>query len=128
MGPPQLSNIRLVGYALADARASLSVGVLAGRRACPLLDGMVLGEPAVRVITDLMHVVGIDSFDDELPLCGHLQDAITIPVYPEFLDHPDCVFGRRLLGEFAGGCDGQHPRNVRNFPAASIRIRSRQLV
>jgi butyryl-CoA dehydrogenase len=38
-------------------------------------------EAAVRVITDLMRVVGVDSYDHELPLGGLLQDALVLPVF-----------------------------------------------
>jgi butyryl-CoA dehydrogenase len=36
---------------------------------------------AVTVITDLMRVVGIDSYDNELPLGGLLQDALALPIF-----------------------------------------------
>ena len=38
-------------------------------------------ESAVRVITSLMSVVGIDSYDHELPLGGLLQDALVLPLF-----------------------------------------------
>jgi nitroalkane oxidase len=37
-------------------------------------------ETAVRVIADLMRVVGIDSYGHELPLAGLLQDAVVLPL------------------------------------------------
>jgi butyryl-CoA dehydrogenase len=37
-------------------------------------------EAAVRVIADLMRVVGIDSYGHELPLAGLLQDAVALPL------------------------------------------------
>jgi butyryl-CoA dehydrogenase len=37
-------------------------------------------EAAVRVITDLMRVVGVDSYGHELPLAGLLQDAVGLPL------------------------------------------------
>jgi nitroalkane oxidase len=38
-------------------------------------------ETAVRVITDLMRVVGIDSYDHEAPLGRLLQDALALPSF-----------------------------------------------
>jgi nitroalkane oxidase len=38
-------------------------------------------ETAVRVITDLMRVVGIDSYDGAGPLAGLLQDALALPIF-----------------------------------------------
>jgi alkylation response protein AidB-like acyl-CoA dehydrogenase len=36
---------------------------------------------AVRVITDLMRVVGIDSYDHEAPFARLLQDALALPIF-----------------------------------------------
>src|SRR5260370_23251410 len=33
------------------------------------------------VITDLMRVVGVDSYGHELPLAGLLQDAVALPLF-----------------------------------------------
>ena len=38
-------------------------------------------ETAVSVITDLMRVVGIDSYDHEAPLGHLLQDALALPIF-----------------------------------------------
>jgi alkylation response protein AidB-like acyl-CoA dehydrogenase len=38
-------------------------------------------ETAVRVITDLMLVVGVDSCDHEAPLGRLLQDALALPIF-----------------------------------------------
>nr|WP_229187447.1 acyl-CoA dehydrogenase family protein [Bradyrhizobium oropedii] len=38
-------------------------------------------EAAVRVITDLMRVVGIDSYDHEAPFGRLLQDALALPIF-----------------------------------------------
>ena len=38
-------------------------------------------ETAVRVIVDLMRVVGIDSYDHEAPLGRLLQDALALPIF-----------------------------------------------
>ena len=38
-------------------------------------------ETAVRVLTDLMRVVGVESYDHALPLGRLLQDALALPVF-----------------------------------------------
>ena len=38
-------------------------------------------EAAVRVITDLMRVVGVESYDCEGPLARLLQDALALPIF-----------------------------------------------
>ena len=38
-------------------------------------------ETAVRVLTDLMRVVGIESYDHALPLGRLLQDALALPLF-----------------------------------------------
>ena len=38
-------------------------------------------EAAVRVITDLMRVVGVESYGHELPLAGLLQDTVALPLF-----------------------------------------------
>ncbi len=38
-------------------------------------------ETAVRVIAELMKVVGIDSYDHELPLAKLIQDALVLPLF-----------------------------------------------
>ena len=56
----------------------------AGNPAAPELAGhaKIFGsETAVRVITDLMRVVGVDSYDDLDPLNGLLQDALVLPLF-----------------------------------------------
>ncbi len=35
----------------------------------------------MRVITDLMRVVGIDSYDHEAPFARLLQDALALPIF-----------------------------------------------
>ena len=35
----------------------------------------------MRVITDLMRVVGVDSYDHQLPLGHLLQDALALPIF-----------------------------------------------
>ena len=38
-------------------------------------------ETAVRVLTDLMRVVGVESYDHAFPLGRLLQDALALPVF-----------------------------------------------
>ena len=38
-------------------------------------------ETAVRVLTDLMRVVGVESYDHALPLGRLLQDALALPIF-----------------------------------------------
>ncbi len=83
-----------VGYALADAKTAIEATRALSWRACAALDAQAPGafelslqakifgsETAVRVITDLMRVVGIDSYDHQLPLAGLLQDALAYPLF-----------------------------------------------
>jgi hypothetical protein len=45
----------------------------------PMLHAKVFGsETAVRIITDLMRVVGVDSYDHDMPLGGLLVDALVL--------------------------------------------------
>jgi butyryl-CoA dehydrogenase len=83
-----------VGYALADARIALESARLMSWRACHAADTRAAdaveldiyakvhgAETAVRVIAELMRVVGVDSYDHALPLGGLLQDALALPVF-----------------------------------------------
>jgi alkylation response protein AidB-like acyl-CoA dehydrogenase len=83
-----------VGYALADAKMAIESARYLSWRAChavdtrsPAADELAIqakiygSETAVRVITDLMGVVGTDSYDHELPLGRLLQDALALPVF-----------------------------------------------
>jgi butyryl-CoA dehydrogenase len=46
------------------------------------IEAKVFGsETAVRVLTDLMRVVGIESYDQAFPLGRLLQDALALPVF-----------------------------------------------
>jgi nitroalkane oxidase len=100
-----------IGYALADARIALESARLMSWRACHAADTRASdageldicakthgAETAVRVITDLMRLVGVDSYDHELPLGRLLQDALALPVFGggnrrrqlhALLKHPD---------------------------------------
>lgn len=83
-----------VGYALADAKTSIEAARYLSWKACHAIDTSAPGafelslqakifgsETAVRVITDLMRVVGIESYDHQVPLAGLLQDAMAYPLF-----------------------------------------------
>jgi nitroalkane oxidase len=83
-----------VGYALADAKIAIEAVRYLSWRACHAFDmqsraadelaiqAKIYGsETAVRVIVDLMRVVGIDSYDDEAPLGRLLRDALALPIF-----------------------------------------------
>ena len=83
-----------VGYALADAKTTIEAARYLSWRACHALDMQAPGadelaieakifgsEAAVRVITDLMRVVGIDSYDHAAPFGRLLQDALALPIF-----------------------------------------------
>lgn len=83
-----------VGYALADAKAAIGAVRALSWRALHALDTSAPGalelalhakifgsETAVRVITDLMRVVGITSYDHACPLGSILQDALVLPIF-----------------------------------------------
>jgi nitroalkane oxidase len=83
-----------VGYALADAKTTIEAARYLSWRACHALDtqspaagelaveAKIFGsEAAVRVITDLMRVVGIDSYDHEAPFASLLRDALALPIF-----------------------------------------------
>jgi nitroalkane oxidase len=83
-----------VGYALVDAKTTIESARYLSWRACHAVDSQspasdelaiqakIYGsEAAVRVITDLMRVVGVDSYDHEIPLGRLLQDALALPIF-----------------------------------------------
>jgi alkylation response protein AidB-like acyl-CoA dehydrogenase len=83
-----------VGYALADAKTAIEVTRCFCWRACQAVDVQSPGaqelaieakihgsETAVRVLTDLMRVVGVESYDHALPLGRLLQDALALPLF-----------------------------------------------
>jgi len=83
-----------VGYALADAKMAIEAVRSLSLRAAQAFDKHLPGalelalhakvfgsETAVRVISDLMRVVGIDSYDRTLPLGGLLADALVLPLF-----------------------------------------------
>ncbi|MGY3549967.1 alkylation response protein AidB-like acyl-CoA dehydrogenase [Bradyrhizobium sp. USDA 4472] len=83
-----------VGYALADAKTTIEAARYLSWRACHAVDTQSPGadelaieakifgsEAAVRVITDLMRVVGVDSYDHDAPFARLLQDALALPIF-----------------------------------------------
>ena len=83
-----------VGYALADAKTAIEATRCFCWRACQAVDlqspsaqelaieAKIHGsETAVRVLTDLTRVVGIESYDHALPLGRLLQDALALPLF-----------------------------------------------
>jgi butyryl-CoA dehydrogenase len=83
-----------VGYALADAKMAIEAVRSLSLRAAHAVDTQAPGalelalhakvfgsETAVRVISDLTRVVGIDSYDRTLPLGGLLADALVLPLF-----------------------------------------------
>jgi nitroalkane oxidase len=83
-----------VGYALADAKTSMESARYLSWRACHALDAQSPGadelavqakiygsETAVRVITELMRIVGIESYDHETPFGRLLRDALALPIF-----------------------------------------------
>ncbi|QEY63091.1 acyl-CoA dehydrogenase family protein [Metapseudomonas lalkuanensis] len=94
-GEATIINHQAVGYALVDAKAAIEAVRSLSYRACFALDqqdpeafelalhAKVFGsETAVRVITELMRVVGIESYDHlSSPLAGLLQDALAFPLF-----------------------------------------------
>jgi nitroalkane oxidase len=83
-----------VGYALADAKMAIEATRSLCWRACQAVDlqspaaeelaieAKVYGsETAVRVLTNLMRVVGVESYDHALPLGRLLQDALALPLF-----------------------------------------------
>src|ERR1700733_691225 len=83
-----------VGYALADAKIAIEAARCFAWRACQAVDVQSPGaqelaieakvhgsETAVRVLTDLMRVVGIESYDHALPLGRLLPEALALPLF-----------------------------------------------
>lgn len=93
-GTAPILTHQAVGYALVDAKTSIEAVRSLSLRACWAVDtrqpgaaelahqAKVFGsDTAVRVITDLMRVVGVDSYDELDPLGGLLQDALALPIF-----------------------------------------------
>jgi butyryl-CoA dehydrogenase len=84
----------VVGYQLADAKSAMEAVRYLSWKACHALDtgspaaaelalhAKIFGsETAVRVITDLMRVVGVESYSHHNPLAEILQDALVYPLF-----------------------------------------------
>lgn len=93
-GPAPVLTHQAVGYALADAKTALEAVRSLSLHACWAVEAghpgaaelahhaKIFGsETAVRVITDLMRVVGVDSYDNRDPLNVLLQDALALPIF-----------------------------------------------
>jgi butyryl-CoA dehydrogenase len=93
-GVHPIIEYQAVGYALADAKTTIEAARYLSWRACHALDtqspsagelaveAKIYGsEAAVRVISELMQVVGIDSYDHEAPFGPLLQDALALPIF-----------------------------------------------
>ncbi|GLF92686.1 acyl-CoA dehydrogenase family protein [Streptomyces yaizuensis] len=93
-GAVPIIDHQAVGYALADAKSAMEAVRYLSWKACHALDtgspaaaelalhAKIFGsETAVRVITDLMRVVGMESYSHENPLAGILQDALVYPLF-----------------------------------------------
>lgn len=93
-GPQPILKYPTVGYALADAKGALEACRSLTFNACAAMDRaepaalelalhakVFCSETAVRVITELMRVVGIESYDESGPLAGILQDALALPLF-----------------------------------------------
>ena len=93
-GAAPIIGHQAVGYALADAKMAIEAVRSLSLRAAHAFDIQAPGalelalhakvfgsETAVRVITDLMRVVGTDSYDRTLPLGGLLADALVLPLF-----------------------------------------------
>jgi Acyl-CoA dehydrogenases len=93
-GAVPIIDHQAVGYALADAKGAMEAVRYLSWKACHAIDtgspaaaelalhAKIFGsETAVQVITDLMRVVGIDSYSHENPLAEILQDALVYPLF-----------------------------------------------
>ncbi|MBV8870829.1 MAG: acyl-CoA dehydrogenase family protein [Acetobacteraceae bacterium] len=93
-GAAPIIEHQAVGYALADAKTAIEAVRALSWRAAQAVDAQSPGalelalhakvfgsEAAVRVITQLMQVVGIDSYDRDMPLGGLLADALVLPLF-----------------------------------------------
>ncbi|MEV5544153.1 acyl-CoA dehydrogenase family protein [Saccharopolyspora shandongensis] len=83
-----------VGYALADAKTRIEAARYLSWKACHALDAqsphalelavqakIFSSETAVSVITELMKVVGIESYDRDKPMARLIQDALVLPIF-----------------------------------------------
>jgi nitroalkane oxidase len=93
-GAVPIIEYQAIGYALADAKTAIEAVRTLSWRAAQAVDvdtpgalelalhAKVFGsETAVRIITDLMRVVGVDSYDHDMPLGDLLADALVLPLF-----------------------------------------------
>jgi butyryl-CoA dehydrogenase len=93
-GPVPIIGHQALGYALADSKMAIEAVRSLSLRAAHAFETQAAGalelalyakvfgsETSVRVISDLMRVVGIDSYDRTLPLGGLLADALVLPLF-----------------------------------------------
>lgn len=93
-GAGPIISHQAVGYALADAKIRIDAARYLSWKACHALDiqspqalelaveAKIFGsETAVAVITDLMRVVGVESYDRAQPMARILQDALVLPLF-----------------------------------------------
>lgn len=93
-GTAPIIEHQAVGYALADAKTSLEAARSLSWRACAAFDDgheakdelaahakIFSSETTVRVLTELLRVVGVETYDGDCPLNGLLQDALVLPVF-----------------------------------------------
>jgi butyryl-CoA dehydrogenase len=113
-GAEPIIEHQAVGYALADAKIKIEAARYLSWKACHALDAQsphalelaveakIFGsETAVAVITELMKVVGVESYDRAQPMARILQDALVLPLFDggnlgvrrrqlhDLLRHPD---------------------------------------
>ncbi|RYL27837.1 acyl-CoA dehydrogenase [Acinetobacter piscicola] len=93
-GLHRILDYQAVGYALSDAKMQIEAVRGLAYRACIAQDNNEKGahelalcskvygsETAVKMITDLMRVVGVDSYNKDLPLSRYLMDALALPLF-----------------------------------------------
>ena len=94
-GIQEIIQHQAVGYALADAKTTIEAARVLSWHACRAFDTAAPGalelamstprcsdrKQRCGVDTDLMRVVGVDSYGHELPLAGLLQDAVALPLF-----------------------------------------------
>lgn len=127
-GPQPIVDYQAVGYALADAKTRIEAVRWLSLRACHGLDtqepaalelavqAKIFGsETAVAVITDLMRVVGIESYDADNPLGRLLQDALALPIF----DGGNLGVRRRQLHQLFRSPDYDPLATITPAPAAS---------
>ncbi|MGW1991461.1 acyl-CoA dehydrogenase family protein [Embleya sp. NPDC001921] len=83
-----------VGFKLADVKTRIEAARYLTWKAChyfeetggkgleiPVMSKIFASETAVRVIVDLMEIVGVESYANDLPFTGFMQDVLAFPLY-----------------------------------------------